>query len=126
MRDKFYSDPGGGIGVILTCAELNRACSPSFASLLRARRRLTIADEIAFELQLACDEAATNVIQHGYEGMNPGSIDAGTAPAAERIKMLLSDFGHPFEPVETQAPDVNAICKTSQPQVSGFILFIRR
>lgn len=71
--------------------------------------RLGIPREISFELQLACDEAATNVIKHGYAGMNPGSIMLELRPQPKKITMILSDFGHPFEPVETDAPDVDAL-----------------
>lgn len=72
-------------------------------------KQLGIADDVSFQLQLACDEAATNVIQHGYEGMNPGSIMLELQPGPKKITMLLTDFGHPFEPVETEAPDVDAL-----------------
>lgn len=71
--------------------------------------RLGISPEVSFELQLACDEAATNVIKHGYAGMNPGSIMLELRPQSDKITMILSDFGHPFEPEERQAPDVEAM-----------------
>ncbi len=77
--------------------------------IARTCEQLKISHEIAFQLQLACDEAATNVIQHGYAGMNPGSIMLELRPQPKKITMILSDFGHPFEPVPTDAPDVNAL-----------------
>lgn len=83
--------------------------------------RFDIPPQVAFELQLACDEAATNVIQHGYAGMNPGSIMLELRPQAQQVTMILSDFGHPFEPVETEAPDVNALLQ-DQP-TTGFGLY---
>jgi anti-sigma regulatory factor (Ser/Thr protein kinase) len=42
-------------------------------------------------------------------------------PQLAKITMILSDFGHPFEPIETDAPDVNALLE-DQP-TSGFGLF---
>lgn len=87
--------------------------------------RLKIANEITFELQLACDEAATNVIKHGYAGMNPGSIMLELQPHRKTITMVLSDFGHPFEPVETGAPDVNALLE-DQPTTGFGLYFIYR
>lgn len=83
--------------------------------------RLGIAPQVMFDLQLACDEAATNVIKHGYEGMNPGSLMLELRPQPKQVTMILSDFGHPFEPVETEAPDVRAMLQ-DQP-TTGFGLY---
>ncbi len=93
--------------------------------IARVCERLQIPNEISFELQLACDEAATNVIRHGYAGMNPGSIMLELRPQRKKIEMVLSDFGHPFEPVETDAPDVNAMLQ-DQPTTGFGLYFIYR
>lgn len=106
--------------ILTRAAELDAL--PAFREFIaRACERLHISDEIAFQLQLACDEAAANVIQHGYEGMNPGSIMLELRPQRKKIEMVLSDFGHPFEPVETGAPDVDALMH-DQP-TTGFGLY---
>ena len=106
--------------ILTRAAELDAL--PVFREFIaRTCKRLSVADEISFELQLACDEAATNVIRHGYQGMNPGSIMLELCPEAKKITLVLSDFGHPFEPVETEAPDVDALLN-DQP-TTGFGLF---
>lgn len=69
---------------------------------------LGIDEETAYDLQLAADEACTNVIQHGYAGMNPGSIILEIIPADDEITMRITDFGHPFEPSTAPMPDTNA------------------
>jgi len=89
--------------------------------IARACNKLGIPEKTAFELQLACDEAATNVIEHGYAGMNPGSIMLELRPAPRTITLILSDFGHPFEPVETDAPDTNALLNDEP--TTGFGLY---
>ncbi len=33
-----------------------------------------VTDEILYDIQLAVDEACTNIISHGYAGLDPGSI----------------------------------------------------
>ena len=65
-------------------------------------------EQIIYDLKLAVDEACTNIITHGYEDMNPGSIilDLEFIPAA--VVMTITDFGHPFEPSEAPMPDVRA------------------
>jgi anti-sigma regulatory factor (Ser/Thr protein kinase) len=91
----------------------------------RTCERMHVPDEIAFELQLACDEAAMNVIQHGYAGMNPGSIMLELRPLRHKITMVLSDFGHPFEPAEPDAPNVDALME-DQPTTGFGLYFIYR
>ena len=67
-----------------------------------------ISAEHCYDLQLAVDEACTNVIQHGYAGMNPGSIILVLEVDASQMNVTLTDFGHPFEPSEPAKPDVQA------------------
>lgn len=64
-----------------------------------------IDDDACHDLKLAVDEACTNVITHGYEGMNPGSIMLVLEFAPAQVTVEITDFGHPFEPVEPDAPD---------------------
>ena len=67
-----------------------------------------IDDHICYGLKLAVDEACTNIITHGYAGMNPGSIILSLEMAPNKVVVTITDFGHPFEPSETSAPDVEA------------------
>lgn len=110
--------------ILTRAAELETL--PVFRDFIaRACDRLRIPTEIAFELELACDEAATNVIKHGYQGMNPGSLMLELRPERKKISIILSDFGHPFEPVETPGPDVNALLN-DQPTTGFGLYFIYR
>jgi serine/threonine-protein kinase RsbW len=67
-----------------------------------------VSAEHCYDLQLAVDEACTNIIQHGYAGMNPGSIILALEVSARQVNVTLTDFGHPFEPSEPVKPDVQA------------------
>jgi serine/threonine-protein kinase RsbW len=64
--------------------------------------------QTCYDLKLAVEEACTNVISHGYAGMNPGSIMLALEFGREQVWVTLTDFGHPFEPYEPDAPDVAA------------------
>jgi serine/threonine-protein kinase RsbW len=64
--------------------------------------------QTCYDLKLAVEEACANVITHGYAGMNPGSIMLVLEFGRERVRVTLTDFGHPFEPCEPEAPDVEA------------------
>ncbi len=67
-----------------------------------------ITDDTILDLKLAVDEACTNVIEHGYEGMDPGSIILSFRIEPGRILVQITDFGHVFEPEATPMPDVEA------------------
>jgi anti-sigma regulatory factor (Ser/Thr protein kinase) len=60
------------------------------------------------DLKLAVDEACTNIITHGYKGMDPGSIILSFRIEPGRILIQITDFGHVFEPAEAPRPDVEA------------------
>ena len=87
----------------------------------RMCRDQNIDDEVCYDLKLAVDEACTNVVQHGYEQMNPGSIIVEVRPGDEAIEVRITDFGHPFEPSSAPVPDVDA--PLEERESGGFGLF---
>jgi serine/threonine-protein kinase RsbW len=72
------------------------------------QENVEIDEQTCYDLQLAVDEACTNVITHGYEGMNPGSIILALEIGRNQVVVNLTDFGHPFEPSGAPIPDVEA------------------
>ncbi len=70
--------------------------------------RYGIPNDVVLDLKLAVDEACTNIIEHGYKGMDPGSIILSFRIEPDRILVQITDFGHVFEPVEAPKPDVEA------------------
>ncbi len=72
------------------------------------KQHQSVDDQICYDLKLAVDEACTNIITHGYAGMNPGSIILSLEMAPNKVVVTITDFGHPFEPSEASAPDVEA------------------
>lgn len=81
-----------------------------------------VEEQVRYDLKLAVDEACTNVILHGYAGMNPGSIILTLQISAQAVRMMITDFGHAFEPNETPMPDVGA--GLDGREMGGFGLFI--
>lgn len=77
--------------------------------------------DTSYALQLAMDEACTNVIQHGYAGMNPGSLMLDLEIAPQQAVMKITDFGRPFEPYEPEAPDASAALRDGD--TGGFGLY---
>ena len=80
-----------------------------------------VTDEVLYDLQLAVDEACTNIITHGYAGMDPGSIILDLEMGPEKLILSLTDFGHAFEPDNTPVPNVEA--PIEEREMGGFGLF---
>ena len=78
--------------------------------------------EVVLELKLAVDEACTNIIQHGYKGMDPGSIILSFRIEAERILVEITDFGHIFEPADAPKPDISAALEDRE--IGGLGLYL--
>ena len=78
-------------------------------------------DEIIYDVQLAVDEACTNIISHGYVDLDPGSIILDLEVAPNQLTVTLTDFGHAFEPSSAPIPDVDA--PIEERELGGFGLF---
>jgi serine/threonine-protein kinase RsbW len=79
-------------------------------------------DEILYDIQLAVDEACTNIISHGYAGLDPGSIIMDLEIEPDKIVVTLTDFGRSFEPSSAPVPDVNA--PLEERELGGYGLFL--
>ena len=61
-----------------------------------------------YQIQLAVDEACSNIIEHAYGGEGPGTIECSLRTEEEALTIALRDHGKPFEPECVPAPDVDA------------------
>jgi serine/threonine-protein kinase RsbW len=66
-------------------------------------------NEASYDIKLAVDEACMNILQHGYEGMDPGTIIVSFQYGIQQVVVHITDFGHPFEPSEPPEPDYEAV-----------------
>lgn len=80
-----------------------------------------VTDQFLYDIQLAVDEACTNIITHGYADMDPGSIILDLEIEREKLTLSLTDFGHSFEPGRASVPDVDA--PIEERELGGFGLF---
>jgi serine/threonine-protein kinase RsbW len=78
-------------------------------------------EQAIYDVTLAVDEICTNIIIHGYAGMDPGSIILNVEVTPQALVVTISDFGHAFEPVEPPSPDANATLE--EREVGGLGLF---
>jgi len=78
-------------------------------------------EEILYDIQLAVDEACTNIISHGYRDLDPGSIILDLEIEPAKLTVSLTDFGHSFEPSSAPLPD--AAAPIEERELGGFGLF---
>ncbi len=105
------------------------AFAAELESLARIRERVKqfsdkqgFSEKLTYHLLLCVDEACTNIITHGYEGMNPGSILLDIERVGDSVEITLTDFGHSFEPAPPAKPDVAEALGGDR--VGGFGLYI--
>ncbi len=73
----------------------------------------TIAEEsglsqpLAMSLNLALEEAVTNVIVYAYPDGTDGLVDIEAILHKDRIRFIISDSGQPFDPTQVQEPDLS-------------------
>lgn len=55
-------------------------------------------ERATYEVQLAVDEACSNIIEHAYGGEGKGEIEITCNLAPDGIEIVLKDEGKPFDP----------------------------
>ncbi|PKL58808.1 MAG: ATP-binding protein [Methanomicrobiales archaeon HGW-Methanomicrobiales-4] len=61
----------------------------------------------AARIQLAAEEAVTNVVTHGYEG-EQGEVSISCNTSENEVMITISDTGLPFDPTKIPPADVTA------------------
>jgi len=77
-----------------------------------------------FDVQLAADEAASNIIDHAYGGEDKGTIECSYQVFDDRLELFLRDTGKPFDPSDVEAPDLTTDVCFRKPRGLG-LHFIR-
>ncbi len=62
----------------------------------------------AARIQLAVEEAVTNVVNHGYKGRECGEVSVRVENHGRDIRITIRDQGHPFDPTSIPPADVTA------------------
>jgi anti-sigma regulatory factor (Ser/Thr protein kinase) len=75
-----------------------------------------------YAVQLAVDEASTNIIEHGYGGECPSRIDITCETLEDGLKVILYDDAQPFEPTDVPEPETNVPLEELKPRGLGIFL----
>ena len=81
-------------------------------------------DKDIYNIQLAADEAASNIIEHAYEGVNNGVLELSCGVKSNVITIILVDHGESFDPSEIPMPDLKA--DLSERKIGGLGIFLMR
>jgi serine/threonine-protein kinase RsbW len=87
-------------------------------------RKNGFTDREVYNIQLATDEAASNIIEHAYEGITNGSLEISCGVRNKVMTIILVDHGESFDPSGVPAPDLKA--DLSDRKIGGLGLFLMR
>lgn len=81
-------------------------------------------DKDVYNIQLAADEAASNIIEHAYEGVSNGVLEISCGIKGNELTIILVDNGKSFDPSEVPLPNLKA--DLSERQIGGLGLYLMR
>ena len=81
-------------------------------------------DKDVYNIQLATDEAASNIIEHAYENVRNGVLELSCGVKGDLITIVLIDHGESFDPSEIPLPDLKA--DLSDRKIGGLGIFLMR
>jgi len=77
-----------------------------------------------YSLQLAADEAASNIIEHAYEGVSDADLDITCVVYGDTLTITMRDTGIPFDPSSVKPPNLKA--DLSERQIGGLGVYLMR
>jgi serine/threonine-protein kinase RsbW len=77
----------------------------------RAAESTSLDERAVYEVQLAVDEACTNIIKHAYGGEGRGDIEITCRINDEGLTVILRDHGQPFDPTSVPPPKLHGNLK---------------
>ncbi|MBI5351348.1 MAG: ATP-binding protein [Chloroflexi bacterium] len=81
-------------------------------------------EKAIYSLQLAADEAASNIIEHAYEGVTNAAIEMTCEMRGDVIFITMHDTGRSFDPSKVKQPDIHA--DLSNRQIGGLGIYLMR
>ena len=88
------------------------------------------ADQVGFSnkeiyaIQLAADEASSNIIEHAYAGVKGGKLEIECSIFEGGLKIVMRDQGKSFNPSSVPEPNVKA--DLSERKIGGLGMYLMR
>jgi len=87
-----------------------------------AARQAGLDDSSIYDLELALDEACTNIIEHAYGGEDKGEIECACVRAEDGFQIHLHDRGQPFDPDKVRKYNPHKPLRKCKPGGAGLFL----
>jgi len=81
-------------------------------------------DHDVYAIQLAVDEACSNIIEYAYEGVRDGRIEITCESRQGDVNIYIRDWGKAFDPSIASEPDLSV--DLSERQIGGLGIFLMR
>jgi GAF domain-containing protein/anti-sigma regulatory factor (Ser/Thr protein kinase) len=81
-------------------------------------------DRDVYAVQLAVDEACTNIIEHAYEGILDGRIEISCESRKNSLNISIYDWGKPFDLSQVEDPDLTEDLTVRK--IGGLGIFLMR
>jgi serine/threonine-protein kinase RsbW len=72
-------------------------------------REKALPEDVAHRVISAFVEAFNNAVIHAYKDTTPGSVEVEMIVMRDRLRVVVSDRGHPFVPESVPEPDLDAL-----------------
>lgn len=89
-----------------------------------AARQVGFSDKEIYSIQLAADEASSNIIEHAYAGVRNGIIEIDCRASENELTIVMRDHGKSFNPSSVPEPNVKA--DLSERKIGGLGMYLMR
>ena len=89
-----------------------------------AARQVGFSDKEIYSIQLAADEASSNIIEHAYSSIEDGKLEIECIIGNGELKIVMHDWGKPFDPSSIPEPNIKA--DLSERKIGGLGMYLMR
>jgi len=89
-----------------------------------AARQVGFSDKEIYSIQLAADEASSNIIEHAYSSIEDGKLEIECISGNGELKIVMHDWGKPFDPSSIPEPNIKA--DLSERKIGGLGMYLMR
>jgi serine/threonine-protein kinase RsbW len=101
-----------------TLENVSRICE----FVVKGAREAGLDDNAVYQVELAVDEACTNIIEHAYRGESKGVIECSYQVNKGSLTVVLQDYGRSFNPNKVPVPNVKGPLKNLKARGAGLYL----